>query len=62
MQGDAPYVVIAAAVVASLGLWWFRAVLTDVRKMPKATRYGVYAAIWLAYFILTVILIGQTRQ
>ncbi len=56
------YAAIAAAVVASIGLWWFRLVLGRVREMPKATRYGVYLLVWLAYFILTMILIGRGQQ
>jgi hypothetical protein len=40
-----------------VGLWWFQLVLPAVRKLPKITRHGVYAAIWLAYFILSMILI-----
>lgn len=56
------YAAIAAAVVACIGLWWFRLVLGGIRKQPKATRYGIYALVWLAYFILTMILIGQTQQ
>jgi len=53
------YVAIAAAVIACIGLWWFRLVLVQVRKMRPATRYGIYALVWLAYFILTMILIGR---
>lgn len=53
------YAGIAAAVVASLGLWWFRVILTEIKKQPKATRYGIYAAIWLAYFILTMMVLGM---
>ena len=30
--------------------------------MPKTTRYGVYALVWLAYFILTMIVIGRAQQ
>ena len=47
-----------AAVIASLGLWWFRLVLPVVRKQPQATRFGVYAFVWLAYFILTIMVIN----
>lgn len=49
---------IAAFAIASLGLWWFRLVLKDVRKMPKMTRTGIYALIWLAYFVAVVLVIG----
>lgn len=57
MSEIAPYAAIAAAVIASVGLWWFRLVLTAVRKMPKRTRYAVYAGVWLAYFVLVMIVI-----
>lgn len=54
------YAALVAILVASFGLWWFRLVLTGVRKLPKTSRYGVYALVWFAYFILTLIIIGQT--
>lgn len=60
MEGSGLYAALAAILVASFGLWWFRLVLTGVRKLPKTSRYGVYALVWLAYFILTLIIIGQT--
>ena len=47
-----------AALIASFGLWWFRLVLTGVRKLSKVSRYGVYTLVWLAYFILILIIIG----
>ncbi len=50
---------IAAVVIASIGLWWFRLVLPSLAKHPKTTRYGIYVLVWLAYFILTLIVIGQ---
>ncbi len=53
------YSAIAAIVIASIGLWWFRLVLTSVKKLPRTTRLGVYTLVWLAYFILTIIVIGQ---
>jgi hypothetical protein len=56
---DAFYAGIAAAVIASIGLWWFRLVLPSLRRHAKTTRYGVYVLVWLAYFILTLIVIGQ---
>jgi hypothetical protein len=49
-----------AALIACLGLWWFRLLLPAVRKQPKATRYGVYGLVWLAYFILTMMVIGRS--
>ena len=50
---------IVGAAVACAGLWWFRLMLPAMKKQPKATRFGVYALIWLAYFILTVILLSR---
>ncbi|WP_411816686.1 hypothetical protein [Hyphococcus sp. DH-69] len=52
--------VIVAIIIATGGLWWFRLILPVVRKQPKTTRFGVYALVWLAYFILTMILIGRS--
>lgn len=51
---------LVAAAVASAGLWWFRLVLPVVRKQPKTTRFGVYALVWLAYFILTILVINRS--
>ncbi|WP_428407131.1 hypothetical protein [Hyphococcus sp.] len=51
---------IVAALIASAGLWWFRLVLPAVKKQPKTTRFGVYAIVWLAYFILIMIMIGRS--
>lgn len=51
---------IAATVIASLGLWWFRLIMKSVREMAPTPRYGIYALIWLAYFVLTVIVINST--
>ena len=48
-----------AALIASAGLWWFRLILPVIKKQPKPTRFGVYAIVWLAYFILTMIMIGR---
>jgi len=59
MAESAIYAVITATIISSLGLWWFRLILPGVKKKPKAMRYGVYALIWLAYFILTLVVIGQ---
>lgn len=60
MSQESLYAVISSGIVASLGLWWFRLVLVNVRKMQLAPRLGVYALIWLAYFILTMKLIEMT--
>jgi hypothetical protein len=51
---------IAAAAVATLGLWWFRLIMKNVREMPKTTRYGIYALVWLAYFTATMLVIAQS--
>ncbi|MEX6632639.1 hypothetical protein [Hyphococcus lacteus] len=50
---------IVATIIATVGLWWFRLILPVVRKQPKTTRMGVYALVWLAYFILTMMVIGR---
>lgn len=50
---------IAAAVVASLGLWWFRLIMKNLQNMAKTTRYGIYALIWLAYFVAVMLVIGR---
>ena len=49
-----------AALIASAGLWWFRLILPVVKNQPKLTRYGVYGLVWLAYFILTMMMIGRS--
>ena len=51
---------LVAALIACLGLWWFRLVLPVVRKQPQVTRFGVYALVWLAYFILTIMVINRS--
>lgn len=51
---------LVAALIASAGLWWFRLILPVVKKQPKATRFGVYAIVWLAYFIVTMIMISRS--
>ncbi len=50
---------IAAAVIATLGLWWFRLIMKNVRALPPATRYGIYALIWLAYFVAVMLVIAR---
>ena len=60
MTSSGLFAALGAALIATFGLWWFRLVLTGVRKLPKSSRYGVYALVWLASFILTLIIIGQT--
>lgn len=60
MNAD-PAAVAVSAIIATAGLWWFQYMLKDIRKLPRTTRYGIYAIIWLAYFILVMILAAQTR-
>jgi len=49
-----------AALIATAGLWWFRMVLKQrLLRMQPMLRFGVYALIWLAYFIPVVILASQ---
>ena len=52
---------IAAALIATLGLWWFRLILKSVRTMAPTTRYGIYALIWLAYFVAVMLVITRTQ-
>lgn len=48
---------IPAAIVATLGLWWFHFMMKGfMGRQPRATRLGVYALIWLAYFVLVMLL------
>lgn len=56
-----PAAVVVAFLIASAGLWWFRFMLKDVRKLARPTRLGVYALVWLAYFILVMILAQQAQ-
>jgi hypothetical protein len=57
-----PKTALAAAIVATAGVWWFQFVLKKSRGWPPATRYGVYALVWLAYFVLTIILAGRSAE
>ena len=50
---------VSAGIVATVGTWWFAMVLKGLKQLPQTTRWGVYALIWLAYFILTTILMRQ---
>ena len=52
---------IAAALIATLGLWWFRLILKSVRAMAPTTRYGIYALIWLAYFVTVMLVISRAQ-
>lgn len=48
---------IPAGIIATLGLWWFHFMMKDfMGRQPRATRWGVYALIWLAYFVLVMLL------
>lgn len=49
---------IAGIVIATLGLWWFRLIMKNVRTMPKTTRFGIYALVWLAYFVAVVLVVN----
>lgn len=51
---------IAAFAVATIGLWWFRLIMKNVREMPKTTRYGIYALVWLAYFVVVLLLVDRS--
>lgn len=49
------YRAVAAGVTACLGLWWFHLFMKKLMaRQPALARAGIYAAIWLAYFILTM--------
>jgi hypothetical protein len=53
--GFDPGAAVVAAIVATAGLWWFLLLLKkETSRLPAATRYGVYALVWLAYFVLTL--------
>ena len=57
--GAEPGAIASAVIVATAGLWWFAVILKDVRRLPRATRWGIYALVWLAYFILVMLLATQ---
>jgi hypothetical protein len=54
--------ILVAIVVATAGLWWFQFVLKNVRKLPAVTRFGIYALVWLAYFVLTMIMTARSVE
>ncbi|HOP19360.1 MAG TPA: hypothetical protein PLV61_00965 [Parvularculaceae bacterium] len=61
MNFDAsPGALVASALVATAGLWWFRRILQEVRRLPAPTRIGIYVLVWLAYFVLTMVLAART--
>lgn len=51
---------LSAAIVASAGAWWFAYVMKGMKSADRSVRWGVYALVWLAYFIVTMILIDKT--
>ena len=59
MGKDELIAALVAAAIACVGLWWFRLMLPSVRAQAKTTRFGIYALVWLAYFILTMMVIGN---
>ena len=60
MSNAAMSVIFVAALIASAGVWWFRMVLKNrLLAMTPTMRFGLYALIWLAYFIPVVILASQ---
>ena len=50
---------IASAIVAFAGTWWFAYVLKGLKQFNDGQRALVYGAVWLAYFILTQVLIDR---
>ncbi len=55
-----PAAIFVAVLIATGGLWWFTMILKTVRQLPNLTKYGVYALIWLAYFVLVLLIIRQS--
>jgi hypothetical protein len=55
-----PGALAASAIVASAGLWWFWTIMKDVRRLPALTRIGIYVLVWLAYFVLMMVLAGRS--
>ncbi len=59
MASASPSVVLVAALIAIAGTWWVRLVLKErLLATEPPLLFGLYALIWLAYFILVVILAG----
>ena len=50
---------ISASLVAFLGTAWFAYVMTNLKRASPLMRRGVYAGVFAAYFLLTLILIDQ---
>jgi hypothetical protein len=55
------YALIASFVVAGVGLWWFHFIMKGLPNVSRRVRYGVYAAVWLAYFFAVLIVIAQAQ-
>jgi len=52
-----------AGVIATAGLWWFRLMLKDFMGRQKPmTRNSIYALIWLAYFVLILLLAARSSS
>ena len=50
---------ISASIVAGVGTAWFAHVMTNLKTARPLVRRGVYAGVFAAYFLLTLILIEQ---
>lgn len=50
---------ISAGIVAFAGTAWFAFVMTSLKRARPMVRRGVYAGVFAAYFLLTLILIDQ---
>lgn len=49
-----------AGIIATIGLWWFHIMLKGfMARQAPVPRYGIYAAIWLAYFVLVLLLAAR---
>ncbi len=50
-----------AGIIATIGLWWFRLMLKDfMSRQTPVVRNGVYVLIWLAYFVLVLLLAARS--
>ena len=60
MSENAPIFAVAA-LVSCAGAWWFHMILKErMATLETSVKYSVYALIWLAYFILIVLLATQS--
>ncbi|MEL6361907.1 MAG: hypothetical protein AAFR21_12560 [Pseudomonadota bacterium] len=50
---------ISAGIVAAAGTAWFYFVMKGLKQLSSGQRSAVFAAIFGAYFVLTVVLINQ---